>query len=116
NKFVDENKPWELVKDSAQRTRLHEICSDILRHFWILTVYLHPILPLTTKRAAQLLGMNETIKWADLERIPESINRFEHLMARVEEKQLDALFDIEKEPIKVTSSTPHPASPAKSGV
>ena len=34
-------------------------------------------------------------------------------MTRVEEKQLDALFDIEKEPAKVTSSTPHPTSPGK---
>ncbi len=37
-------------------------------------------------------------------------------MTRVEEKQLDALLDIEKEPAKVTNSTPHPATPAKSGV
>ena len=29
----------------------------------------------------------------------------------MEEKQLDALFEIEKEPAKVTASTPHPASP-----
>jgi methionyl-tRNA synthetase len=32
-------------------------------------------------------------------------------MTRVEEKQLDALFEIEKESVKVTASTPHPASP-----
>jgi methionyl-tRNA synthetase len=32
-------------------------------------------------------------------------------MTRVEEKQLDALFDMEKEIPKVTASTPHPASP-----
>ena len=37
-------------------------------------------------------------------------------MSRVEEKQLDALLEIEKEPAKVTTSTPHPATPAKSGV
>jgi methionyl-tRNA synthetase len=36
-------------------------------------------------------------------------------MSRVEEKQLDALFEIEKEMTKVTTSTPHPASPGKSG-
>ena len=33
-------------------------------------------------------------------------------MTRVDPKQLDALFEIEKEPAKVTASTPHPASPA----
>ncbi len=34
-------------------------------------------------------------------------------MTRVEEKQLDALFEIEKEPAQVTTSTPHPTSPPK---
>ena len=33
-------------------------------------------------------------------------------MTRVDPKQLDALFDVEREPAKMTASTPHPASPA----
>ena len=56
------------------------------------------------------------LTWSDLSKRPEKIEKYEHLMTRVEEKQLDALFDIEKEPAKVTASTPHPATPAKSGV
>ena len=44
------------------------------------------------------------------------INDYKHLMTRVEEKQLDALLEIEKEPAKVTTSTPHPATPGKAGV
>jgi methionyl-tRNA synthetase len=39
------------------------------------------------------------------------INPYSHLVARVDPKQLDALFEIEEEPVKVTASTPHPASP-----
>jgi methionyl-tRNA synthetase len=116
NKFVDENKPWELAKDTSQRQRLHEICSDILRGFWQLTIFLAPILPTTTEKAAKLLGMPTPISWRDREISPTAINRFEHLMTRVEEKHLDALLDIEKESAKVTTSTPHPATPAKSGV
>ena len=113
NKFVDENKPWELAKDETQRQRLHEICSDILRGFWQLTVFLSPILPATTEKAAKLLGMQTPIKWSDREINPTRINRFEHLMSRVEEKQLDALLDIPKEPAKVTTPTPPAAPPAK---
>ena len=37
-------------------------------------------------------------------------------MTRVDPKQLDALFESEKEPAKVTASTPHPTTPAKSGI
>jgi methionyl-tRNA synthetase len=37
-------------------------------------------------------------------------------MTRVEEKQLDALFDIEKEIPKMTASTPHPATPPSAEV
>jgi methionyl-tRNA synthetase len=36
-------------------------------------------------------------------------------MTRVDSNQLDALFDIEKETAKVTTSTPHPASPDRTG-
>ena len=41
------------------------------------------------------------------------INEYKHLMTRVEEKQLDALFELPKETPVVTASTPHPTSPAK---
>ncbi len=61
----------------------------------------------------------KSIEWRDIDQhlTPgHSILAYKHLMTRVEEKQLDALFEIEKETPKVTTSTPHPATPAKSGV
>ena len=60
-----------------------------------------------------MLGLS-SLTWAD-EICPlasgHQINPYNHLIQRVDDKQLDALFDIEKESAKVTASTPHPTSP-----
>ncbi|HTD90086.1 MAG TPA: methionine--tRNA ligase subunit beta, partial [Burkholderiales bacterium] len=60
----------------------------------------------------KFLGATD-LTWADLSRRPISISQYKHLMARVDEKQLDALFELPQETKTVTASTPHPTSPAK---
>src|SRR5262249_30725487 len=78
----------------------------------ILTYYLQPILPETAQRIAALFGIKTSLKWADLGKCPSSIQPYQHLMTRVEEKQLDALFEIEKAPA-MTATPPSQPSPAK---
>ncbi len=112
NQYIDANKPWELAKSEESRTALHEVCSECIVHFYRLTIMLKPILPALAARAERFMGM-PNLTWADLSKRPERIGKYEHLMTRVDPKQLDALFDIEKES-PVTTSTPHPSSPAKS--
>jgi methionyl-tRNA synthetase len=54
---------------------------------------LAPVLPeLAEKAAKNLFGLDRTFKWSDAEELPTNINPYQHLMTRVEEKQLDALF------------------------
>ncbi|MBE0621369.1 MAG: methionine--tRNA ligase, partial [Burkholderiales bacterium] len=112
NAFVDVNKPWEVAK-TGRPIDLHRTCTDALQMFRLLTLYLKPVLPELAKSVQIFLNIPE-LKWADagaLMPAGHEINKYQHLMTRVEEKQLDALFDIEKEIPKVTPSTPHPASP-----
>jgi methionyl-tRNA synthetase len=52
------------------------------------------------------------LAWKDLDYWPTSIHLFTHLMKRVEEKQLDALFEVEKE-IPMASTPPSQPSPAR---
>src|SRR5882672_5668536 len=97
NQRWDKAKPWELAKSisvESKKAALHAICSDCLDAFRILTYYLHPILPETAKGAAALFGINNPLRWSDLDKCAPSIQPYRHLMTRVEEKQLDALFDI----------------------
>jgi len=114
NQYVDEQKPWELAKVEVDSSRLHQVCSSALALFWYATVLLRPILPVTAKRVQEFLNLaDEQMRWGQHNFFPPNhvIKSYSHLVARVDPKQLDALFDIEKEIPKVTASTPHPASP-----
>ena len=92
NEYFDSQKPWELAKDPAQRERLHQVTSVAMNAFFHMTVMLAPVLPTTTKRVQELLGVRD-LNWDDLTRGPTKIRKYEHLMTRVEPKQLDALFE-----------------------
>lgn len=100
NQFVDAEKPWELAKDPAQTAKLHEVCSDALRGFAQLITLLAPVLPDTAARAATFLNLPQPFTWAMVdEPLPagHTIQPFQHLMQRVDPKQLDALFGLAAE-------------------
>jgi methionyl-tRNA synthetase len=105
NQFVDERKPWELAKQAGQERELHEVCSSALDLFRVLTVYLKPVLPRLAENAERFLNL-PPLAWADAGRpMPEGhrINEYRHLLSRVEEKQLDALFaPVEEKPAEGT--------------
>ncbi len=115
NRYFDSVQPWELAKSQKNDTRLHEICSESLDYFRFLCGLLRPILPHLVKQAEGFLNC-ELQRWDSATRpLPagHKINRYEHLMTRVEEKQLDALFDVSKE-ATMTAPSPQP-SPATAG-
>jgi methionyl-tRNA synthetase len=107
NAFVDAEKPWDLAKAPDGSARLHAVCTVSLEAFRMLTLYLKPVLPRLAERAEKFLNLPGQ-SWADVGRplSPGSaVNAYQHLMTRVEEKQLDALFNIE--------SVPQPAAPQR---
>jgi methionyl-tRNA synthetase len=94
NEHFDRMKPWELAKDPAGRDLLHSVCSDVMRCFRVLSIYLAPVLPATAERVArELFGMDRPFLWSDLDRGLERIAPYKHLMTRVESKQMDSLFE-----------------------
>lgn len=101
NEYVDANKPWELAKQEDQDARLHEVCSELINAFTILTAYLAPVLPKVAENAAKFLNL-EAITWANTrETLGEhTINKYEHLMQRVEQKQVDDLIEANKQSIQ----------------
>ena len=108
NEYVDANKPWELAKQEGQDERLHEVCSELINAFNMLTAYLAPVLPQTAANAARFLNL-DAITWANTrETLGEhAINKYEHLMQRVEQKQVDDLIEANKQSIQ---TTPAPAA------
>jgi methionyl-tRNA synthetase len=97
NQEFDRAKPWDLVKDPARREELHKVCSDAVHAFFALTVYLAPMLPATASRVArELFGLSREPTFDDRKARPKSIRPFKHLITRVEERQLDELFDLDE--------------------
>ena len=111
NEYVDANKPWELAKQEGQDERLHEVCSELINAFTMLTAYLAPVLPQTAANAARFLNL-DAITWANTrETLGEhAINKYEHLMQRVEQKQVDDLIEANKQSIQ---TTPAPVEDSK---
>ena len=105
NEYVDANKPWELAKQEGQDARLHEVCSELINAFTMLTAYLAPVLPQTAANAARFLNL-DAITWANTrETLGEhAINKYEHLMQRVEQKQVDDLIEANKQSIAAAAA------------
>jgi methionyl-tRNA synthetase len=101
NQYFDGERPWLLAKDAAQAAHLQSVCSRALYGFKVLSVLLAPVLPHLAERVArELFGLDRAFVWSDALVPPERINPYQHLMTRVEERQLDALFDDQAAPGK----------------
>ena len=94
NQYFDACQPWVIAKDPGKTAYLQDVCSRALYGFKVLSVLLAPVLPdVAAQVAQQLFGLNRQFRWSDAAVLPERINPYQHLMTRVDPKQLDALFD-----------------------
>ncbi len=57
NKYIDETMPWALAKDEANKARLGTVLYNLLEGIRILSVLIAPIMPDTTGKIAEQLGM-----------------------------------------------------------
>src|SRR6202045_963811 len=99
NQYFDANQPWVLAKDPAKAAQLQDVCSRALYGFKLLSVLLAPVMPQVAERVAkELFGLDRAFRWSDAQVLPERINPYQHLMTRVDPKQLDALFESDGAP------------------
>src|SRR6202521_1834576 len=99
NQYFDANQPWVLARDPAKAAQLQDVCSRALYGFKLLSVLLAPVMPQVAERVAkELFGLDRAFRWSDAQVLPERINPYQHLMTRVDPKQLDALFESEAAP------------------
>ena len=92
NKYIDENAPWVLAKDEAQKPRLAKVLYNLLETVRICAGLLQPFMPDTAAEIAKRLG-NADLSW-------ETLNAFGTLDAQIATVAGPALFpriDMEKE-------------------
>ena len=101
NEYWDRQKPWDKAKhidDATQEHALHMVSSVTIECFRILTIFLKPILPKLAQKAESFLNV-EPLQWKDLwNTLPQGhqINAYEHLMARIDRKKIDAMIEASK--------------------
>ncbi|OGA37328.1 MAG: methionine--tRNA ligase subunit beta, partial [Betaproteobacteria bacterium RIFCSPLOWO2_12_FULL_62_13] len=105
NQYFDSNKPWELAKQPEKSKQLHWVCSEAISCFYRMTIFLKPVLPALAGQAEAFLG-TPNLEWDDLSRRPIQVNKYEHLMTRVDRKQIDALVEANKESMQAITHSP----------
>jgi len=112
NKYVDERQPWTLRKNPARVDELREVCTVSLNLFRQLAIFLAPVLPRLARQTGELLGRpigdgcwNE----ATQPLVGTPVQAFEHMLKRVEPKQVEAMIEDSKQP---TGAEPSSAAPA----
>jgi methionyl-tRNA synthetase len=95
NAYVDQNKPWELAKQTNMEARLHDVCTVCIEAFRLLSLFLKPVLPGLAMQVERFLAI-DPMQWSTANQPlgqGHVIGEYKHLMQRVDVKQLDALFE-----------------------
>jgi methionyl-tRNA synthetase len=94
NQYIDEHKPWVLVKQEGSEARVQAVCSMGLNLFRVLMIYLKPIVPLMAARSEVFLDAQASL-WSDVSRplLDHEIKGFQKLMTRVERERAGAMIE-----------------------
>ncbi len=107
NVDVNDAKPWDIAKEESRRQELHAICSKAMHGFYVLSIWLAPILPGTSNRIArEFFVMDRDFLWDDLKVFPSRINPYQHLMTRLDPKTVEAMVEANKESLKPVEHSP----------
>ncbi|TVP93037.1 MAG: methionine--tRNA ligase, partial [Thioalkalivibrio sp.] len=113
NQYIDEARPWVLIKDPERGGEVQGICTQGLELFRILVIYLAPVLPRLAARAGTFLN-REDLSWAAREAplTGGTIRPYEALMTRIEPAAVAALLEASKASLAPTEAAVHTGAPA----
>ena len=96
NEFVNKREPWILAKQDSQQqmnSDLHEVCSTALQAFRLISIYLAPVFPGLVIKIESFF--NDNFKSFDqVELSAKTITKYEHLLSRIEQKDIDAMINL----------------------
>ena len=96
NKYFDDKKPWELIKENPDFTR--SILTSTLNIFKTIATYLSPVLPEYTNKVIHLFKLAD-LNWKSIEQpLPKGLqlNPFYPLIGRIDAKSIEELIHLSK--------------------
>ncbi len=105
NQFIDEHKPWILIKDENKLDEVQQVCTTGINAFRSLCIYLKPVLPKLVHEAEAFLNIDELV-WSDLQEplLDHTINKFKPLMTRIEKEPIEAMIEDSKASLQAESN------------
>ena len=106
NKYIDENEPWKLAKDEAQKPRLARVMYNLLETLRICGGLLRPFMPDTAAEISKRIGSDDD-SWESMAffgTLPRDTTvqggpaLFPRIDAQKELEELDKIIDAQKEP------------------
>ena len=97
NQYIDDKKPWQLIKEEGREQEVHEITSLAINLFRVLMTYLKPVLPEMAKQSEAFLNI-DSLNWDAIKTplLSHQINKFKPLMTRLEDEQIEAMIESSK--------------------
>jgi methionyl-tRNA synthetase len=92
NQYVDEKKPWAMIKDPSRHAEVHSVCTMGINLFRLLAIYLKPILPQLVKNIETFLQC-PAFTWQDKNTplLNHTILTYQPLAQRIEKTQMENL-------------------------
>jgi methionyl-tRNA synthetase len=99
NRYIDEKKPWVLIKDAERADDVQLVCTQGLNLFRSLMVYLSPVIPSVAGKSRALFG-EDAWTWTSAGKplLDKTIEKFEPLLTRIEQTQVERMIEQSKEP------------------
>jgi methionyl-tRNA synthetase len=97
NRYIDEHKPWVMIKDESQFNDVQAVCTQGLNLFRSLMIYLAPVLPEVAEKAREFLG-DEQWRWSDASTplLGATIHKFQPLLTRIEADKIANMVEQSK--------------------
>jgi methionyl-tRNA synthetase len=101
NRYIDEEKPWQAIKEAGRESEVQEVCTMGINLFRVLIAYLAPVLPFTTEKAGAFLGLDAS-DWRTLDTplLGVEVDTFQPLLTRVDPVKVSAMIEDSKESLQ----------------
>ena len=111
NVYIDNNKPWVLIKEQGKEAEVQAICTQGINLFRVLMTYLKPILPETALKSESFLDCE--LSWNGLHQplLGHAINKFKPLMTRIEKEQIEAMVEQSTEHLEQKETSAEASGP-----
>jgi len=104
NRYIDEKKPWVMIKDEERRSEVQQVCTQGLNMFRSLMIYLSPVNPGVAKDTRHFFNESDW-HWdnASIPLLDVSLPKFKPLLTRVDSDQIQRLVEQSQESTTVAA-------------